>query len=61
MSRESSDEIRDGAVYNGYDYRLQVWVKDGQVQDCAHPGHCTCAARAFAGVSIANISGHEIR
>ena len=37
MSRVSRDEIREGAVWNGYDYALQVWVLDGIVQACGHP------------------------
>ena len=37
MSRESGDEIRDGRVYNGFDYALQVWVLNGIIQPCGHP------------------------
>jgi hypothetical protein len=34
--RYSTDEIMDGAVWNGFDYTLQVWVRDGRVQPCGH-------------------------
>jgi hypothetical protein len=33
MSRISGDEIRDGRVFNGFDYELQVWVRDGIITD----------------------------
>jgi hypothetical protein len=39
MSRVSSDEIKDGRVYNGYDYRLQVWVVNGIITDVGSGGH----------------------
>lgn len=31
MSRLSNDEIREGRVWNGFDYQLQVWVQEGIV------------------------------
>lgn len=45
-----------------YDYQLQLWVKDGKVQDCAHPGECpggTCNARKYAGRDVTTIPGHQ--
>lgn len=35
--RQSGDEIHEGRVWNGFDYKLQVWVVDGIIQDCNHP------------------------
>ena len=52
MSRESGDEIRDGRVYNGFDYRLQVWVLDGIIQDVG-------LGRALAGQSIYAVEGAQ--
>lgn len=37
MTRLSGDEWRDGHVWNGFDYALQVWVVEGVVQPCGHP------------------------
>lgn len=65
MSRFSRDEIKDGRVWNGYDYSLQVCVVNGVVQDCSHPaemkkGNC-CSAKKLAGRRITEISGADIR
>jgi len=65
MSRLSGDEIREGRVYNGFDYNLQLWVFQGVVRDCGHPrkhldGFC-CNARRYAGRRLATIPGHETR
>ncbi|KKL12908.1 hypothetical protein LCGC14_2531060 [marine sediment metagenome] len=69
MSRESTDEIRNGRVFNGFDYSLQVWVKNGTCQDCAHPrsmGSLTpkkipcCNQRRYAGWEIANLSARLV-
>ena len=54
MSRESSDEIRDGRVYNGFDYALQVWVVDGIIQPVG-------LGRALAGQSIYDVAGAQAR
>ena len=36
--RLSADEHNQaGQLVNGFDYDLQVWVKDGIVQLCGHP------------------------
>ncbi len=56
MSRQSTDEIKNGRVFNGFDYTLQVWVKNGVVQPCAHPGRMgprCCNQRIYAGRRIA--------
>ncbi|MFY9270822.1 MAG: hypothetical protein WAO55_13855 [Candidatus Manganitrophaceae bacterium] len=63
MTRYIGDEIRDGHVWNGYDYSLQVWVVNGVVQDCSHPqemkkGDC-CPAKRLAGQRISDIPGAE--
>ena len=65
MTRATSDEIRGGRVYNGFDYRLQVWVADGRVEPCGHPeemragGRACCNAAAYAGQEISEIAGAE--
>lgn len=52
MSRQSTDEIRDGRVYNGFDYALQVWVIEGVIQPVGE-------GRALAGQSIFAVQGAE--
>jgi hypothetical protein len=57
VSRLSGDELRDGYVWNGFDYTLQVWVVDGLVRQCGHPAAMSrdtpcCAAFALAGQRI---------
>ena len=37
VTRLSGDELRDGYVWNGFDYALQVWVVDGVVQRVRPP------------------------
>ena len=54
MSRESSDEIRDGRVYNGFDYKLQVWVIDGVIQPVG-------LGAGWAGQSIYAVQGAQER
>ena len=57
MSRQSNDDYdHAGALRNGYDYDLQLWVIDYIIPDCGHTddcrasrgGHC-CNAHKFAG------------
>ena len=56
MSRESGDELApDGTILNGYDYRLQVWVLSGVVQDVG------LNSDKYCGQKIADVPGHEIR
>ena len=56
MSRCSRDVYdSEGDLVHGFDYELQVWVKDYEVQDCGHiasdvPDCCTAAK--FAGQDI---------
>ena len=68
MSRTSTDELdAQGIVKNGFDYNLQVWVKDYKAQMCGHPesmrdnGRGCCDAYFLAGQDIRNIEGHEVR
>ena len=66
MTRVSRDEIRHGRVWNGFDYQLQVWVKDGCVLPCGHPeqmrprGPC-CNSNLYAGQTILTIADAERR
>ena len=56
MSRESTDELApDGSILNGFDYNLQVWVKDGICQDVG------LNSDKYVGQKVASIAGHEIR
>ena len=58
MSRQSTDEIKDGRVFNGYDYTLQVWVQNGVIPKCAHPAHMgrrCCNQRIYAGKRIGQL------
>ena len=65
MTRFSDDELRDGRVFNGFDYEIQVWVVDGAIQQCGHPasmrqgGVLCCDAFRFAGQRIADVPGAE--
>lgn len=68
MTRASPDELHPatGRIWNGFDYRLQVWVRDGIVQPCGHPARMRtsvpcCAQDAYAGRSILEIEGAEAR
>lgn len=68
MSRLSGDQLTvDGTILNGFDYRLQVWVKDGTVQMCGHPVSMRLGARVccnqtrYAGQLVETIEGHEVR
>lgn len=65
MTRSSRDEIKEGYVWNGYDYSLQVWVVNGIVRDCSHPQQMKkegcCSANRLAGQRITDIPGAEKR
>ena len=66
MTRLSGDELRDGSVWNGFDYTLQVWVIDGVAQSCGHPvamrrGGACCPALRLAGRRIETIPGAQRR
>jgi len=54
MGRFDKDHYKDGEVYNGFDYALQVWVKDGIVQICGHlSDECGCNQRKYAEMTAA--------
>ena len=67
MSRVSRDEIKAGFVWNGYDYNLQVWVRDGVVQRCGHgfsalhDPPCNCKSKEYVGRAIETIPQAERR
>jgi hypothetical protein len=66
VTRVSGDDVRDGHVWNGFDYALQVWVVEGVVQPCGHPPAMSqhapcCAARVLAGQRIEAIPGAQPR
>lgn len=51
--RTSIDIVKDGHVFSGFDYELQLWVENGIVLDCGHPdemkaANC-CDAHKYAG------------
>lgn len=48
MSRTGYDEIENGCVKNGFDYKLQVWVKNWICQDVG-------LGKEYAGQDIRNI------
>jgi hypothetical protein len=52
MSRQSSDEYKNNLLFNGYDYRAQAWVVNGQYIRCGHPEtmNCGCYGKTHAGV-----------
>ena len=53
--RESGDRLSDdGSIFDGFDYRLQVWVERGV---CCDVG----AGRRYAGQRVADVPGHEVR
>ena len=63
--RMSTDEIQFDHVWNGFDYKLQVWVVDGIIQDCNHPKEMKekecCNGFMYAGQSIFLVPGAQIR
>ena len=61
MSRESGNTIRDG-LFSGFDYDLQVWVRDNIVQMCGHrknlvgkTGAPCCRGWLYAGNNITEV------
>jgi len=59
MSRESIDFIDcDGITFDGYDYDLQVWVRNYIVENCGHPASMRpgcCNGDRYAGEDIRNV------
>jgi len=67
MTRLSQNQYdSDGAVLNGFDYQLQVWVQGGMVQTCGHVGGwdkslCRCCnAKRYATLAVKYIEGHQV-
>lgn len=58
MSRMSGDEMKDGKVFNGFDYDFQVWVCDGVIQRCGHKESmdCRCNAKIHAGKLLSEVA-----
>lgn len=55
MSRTSSDLVdAQGIVRYGFDYNVQVWIKDYIVQPVG-------MGREHAGQDIRQVEGHEVR
>lgn len=63
MSRQSGDVLApDGSVRDGFDYALQVWVRDGLILSDGHPKRLDhCKACRFSGVPVVAVPGHERR
>lgn len=65
MTRTAEDEIKDGRIYNGFDYQLQVWIVEGIIQPCAHPEsmrtnkETCCNQHALAGRHISTVEWAE--
>lgn len=49
--RLSTNQIKDGKLYNGYDYDKQAWVQKGKYVRCGHPEEmdCGCYGREHEG------------
>lgn len=60
--RESGDEFKDGQLWNGFDYTLQCWVKDGKVLNCGHTLLilCDCFGRRYAGAELSKVKAVSI-
>lgn len=76
MSRISTDERKDGYVWAGFDYQLQVWVERGLVMPCGHPearrarpcatdsfciDTCCCPAHHYRGRDIRTVDGADFK
>jgi hypothetical protein len=50
MSRQSSNEFRNGLLWNGFDYEHQAWVVNGKYVRCGHPEamNCGCFGKEHA-------------
>ncbi len=44
----------NGVTHTGYDYALQVWVRNFLIQRCGHVGNmdCGCNGRRFMGRDV---------
>ena len=65
MNRDSKDILDpEGFIFSGYDYQLQVWVKNGQIEPCGHPlamrtTTWCCNQNHFAGLFVKDIPQAE--
>lgn len=60
VTRQSRNEYQGGNLVNGYDYDLQVWVRDGKVVTCGHPHSmgstcCNANAQKYGGMNHATV------
>ena len=57
--RYSKNQEVNHIVKNGFDYDLQVWVKNYIIQRCGHKNDfsCNCNGKKFMGQNIKNIRG----
>lgn len=62
MSRTSNDEYKNGALFNGYDYSRQAWVREGKYVRCGHPEtmRCGCYGRAHEGEACSEPPFNEL-
>lgn len=65
MSRTSSDQFdSQGVLVNGFDYGLQVWVKNYIIQDCGHPDEMSpgcCNSDKYCNLDIRIFPKDDIR
>ena len=57
--RTSRNEIVNGIVKNGFDYNLQIWIKDYIIQECGHPDYmrpACCNAGKWHGRDIRKLN-----
>ncbi len=54
MNRTSSNEYRNGSLWNGFDYDNQAWVNNGKYLRCGHPADmkCGCFGRTHEGEPV---------
>ena len=57
MSRLSDNEIVNGVIRNGYDYKNQCWIENYIVIRCGHPVNlnCKCFGRLNADKDIREV------
>jgi len=58
--RTSRNEIKNGLLFNGYDYQNQAWVIGGKYERCGHPEdmECHCYSKLHQG-EVANIKENQ--
>jgi len=55
--RYSNNIKVNNAIKDGFDYDLQVWIKNFIIQNCGHKKDfaCNCNGKKFSGQDIRNI------